>query len=136
MPRLVYALLANDMLVDRESGSTSFIRTVEHVLVPVLPVRLPNICLGTLWELDGAGPFSVEVRLHAPSGKKAALGKQEVLPAEARMHRLNFRLGGMGLEEEGRYAVVLVLIQNGKALKAAELPLYVLKAQPRQAGQA
>jgi hypothetical protein len=136
MPRLVYAVLANDMIVDRESGSTSFIRTLEHVLTPALPARLAGVCLGTLWELDGAGPFSVEVRLHTPSGKKTALGKQEVLPAEARMHRLNFRLGGLALEEEGRHAVVLALIQDGKALKAAEMPLYVLKVQPRRAGQA
>lgn len=136
MPRLVYAVLANDMIVDRESGSTSFIRTLEHVVTPALPARLPGVCLGTLWELDGPGPFSVEVRLQSPSGKKTVLGRQDVQPGEARMHRLNFRLGNLAVDEDGRYAVVLALIQSNSALKAAELPLYVIKVQPQQSGTA
>lgn len=127
MPRLVYALLANDLIVDRESGSVSFIRAVEHAQVRALPARLPSLWLGSLWELDGSGAFAVELRLRAPSGGQTVLGRQDIPAAQSRLHRLNFHLGGLELAEEGRHALLLALHGGEKPLKAAELPLYVLK---------
>ncbi|WP_027177123.1 hypothetical protein [Desulfovibrio aminophilus] len=127
MPRLVYALLSGDLIVDRESGSVSFIRAVEHVQVRALPARLPALWLGSLWELDGSGAFAVELRLRAPSGAQSVLGRQDVPAAQSRLHRLNFRLGGLDLTEEGRHALILALHGGDKPIKAAELPLYVIK---------
>ncbi len=42
MPKLIYALMCADLLIDKESSSTSFIRTIEHAVVPEMPSVLPR----------------------------------------------------------------------------------------------
>jgi len=41
MPELIYSLICSDLIIDKDTNSTSFIRTIEHAVVPEFPSTLP-----------------------------------------------------------------------------------------------
>jgi len=130
MSRLIYGLLTADLIVDRDSGSTSYIRTVEHAVVPEFPTVLPPIFFASLWDLEGAKsePFTVALSLAGPGGKSVTLGVQEVKPGETLLHKMNFQLPGLRVEAEGRHTVVAAVKDGDDWVPVAELPLFVFLA--------
>eukprot|EP00828_Plagiopyla_frontata_P014570 TRINITY_DN19077_c0_g1_i1.p3 TRINITY_DN19077_c0_g1~~TRINITY_DN19077_c0_g1_i1.p3 ORF type:complete len:134 (-),score=60.59 TRINITY_DN19077_c0_g1_i1:88-489(-) len=130
MPKIIYGLMSTDLIVDRESNSTSFIRTVEHAVVREFPSVLPPIYFGSLWDLEGDGdePFTVSLSLTPPEGEPITLGVQEVPPAKTMLHKMNFQLPGLQVQGEGRH-VVSAAIKNGETwTTVVELPLFVFQA--------
>lgn len=135
MAKLVYSILCNDLIVDKETNSTSFIRTVEHAVVSKLPATLPAVYVGTMWELDEEDEkgFSVALQLVPPEGKPETLGMQEVAPHGTVLHKMNFQLPGLNVAQEGRHTLT-VAIRKGEEWKAvARLPLYVFLNQGQTA---
>lgn len=134
MPKLIYALLCADVIIDRESGAASFIRTFEHGTVRQLPATVPPCYVATLWDADPKArkPFSVGLTLLTPSGKEHALGANEVAPTNAALHKLNFHIPVLRVEEEGRHEIVISVVRDGKPTPAIKLPLYVILAQDAQ----
>lgn len=130
MPRLIYALMCADLIIDKDSSSTSFIRTIEHAVVPELPAVLPPVYFASLWDLDGnqGKPFTVSLTLTPPTGDDALLGIQEITPGETMLHKMNFQLPGLKVETEGKH-MVSVAVKNGDAWETmAELPIFVFKS--------
>jgi hypothetical protein len=127
MPRLVYALLCTDVLVERDSNSTSFIRTIDQGTVRVLPAVMPPLFLCTLWELDPEQDkdFSVALVKVAPSGAKEAIGKQVVRNTGARLHKVNFHIPGLNVSEAGRHGIRLAFRPEKNKTEQFELPLYI-----------
>ncbi|MBC17654.1 conserved protein of unknown function [Pseudodesulfovibrio profundus] len=131
MPKLIYALMCADLIIDKESSSTSFIRTIEHAVVPELPSVLPPVYFASLWDLEGneEAPFTVSLNLTDPSGQTTLLGIQEVAPATTVLHKMNFQLPGLKVEAEGKH-LVSVAIKNGDNWETmAELPIFVFKSE-------
>ena len=135
MPKLIYALMCADLIIDKDSSSTSFIRTIEHAVVPELPTALPTVFFASLWDLDDndGTPFTVSLNLIAPSGADLTLGVQEVTPGNTMLHKMNFQLPGLMVEEEGKHTVAVSLKVNDEWLTLAELPIFVFKADPASA---
>ncbi|MFH1914030.1 MAG: hypothetical protein ABIK45_07135 [Pseudomonadota bacterium] len=129
MPRLVYALICADLLIDRDSSSTSFIRTVEHAVVPMLPATLPPVFFASLWELGNTGgqPFTVSLTLTPPRGEQIMLGAQEVTPGATMLHKMNFQLPGLKVSDEGRHTLSAAIKTDTGWQTVAELPLFVFK---------
>lgn len=129
MPKLIYALMCADLIIDKDSNSTSFIRTIEHAVVPDLPAILPPVFFASLWDLENAGstPFSVSLNLTSPSGVTVTLGVQEVSPGSTMLHKMNFQLPGLKVEAEGKHTVSVALGDNDEWEVQAELPLFVFK---------
>jgi len=127
MPKLIYGLMSTDLIVDRESNSTSFIRTVEHAVVRDFPSVLPPIYFGSLWDMEGEGgePFTVSLSLTPPDGEPVTLGFQEVTPAKTMLHKMNFQLPG--LQVQGH--VISAQVKDGEEWRTVvELPLFVFQA--------
>ncbi|MUM77328.1 hypothetical protein GKC30_06760 [Pseudodesulfovibrio sp. F-1] len=127
MPRLVYALLCADLIIDRDSNSTSLIRTVEHAVVPALPATLPPLFFVSLWELDSEGgqPFTVSLTLTPPKGEGIMLGIQEVSPGATMLHKMNFQLPGLKVAAEGRHTLSAAIKTDSGWQTKVELPLFV-----------
>ncbi len=135
MPKFVYAVAARDILVERDSDAMTLERTMEYAVMRRIPGTLPPVNLVTAWEVEpGGAPFEVEVRLVRPDGGKSVLGSQEVRPGRAMLHKLNFIFQNLAVQSEGRHALIVALREGGRALKAAELPLFAVAAP--QGGQA
>jgi hypothetical protein len=130
MPKLIYALICADLIIDRDSSSTSFIRTVEHAVVPTLPTVLPPVYFASLWELPGENttPFTVSLTLTPPDGKGIMLGAQEISPGQTILHKMNFQLPGLKVTAEGRHTVSVALKTDTGWQPLAELPIFVFKA--------
>ena len=129
MPKLIYALMCADLLIDKESSSTSFIRTIEHAVVPQLPAVLPPVYFASLWDLDGndGQPFTVSLTLTPPQGDDTLLGIQEITPGTTMLHKMNFQLPGLKVESEGKH-VVSVAVKNGEEWQTmGELPVFVFQ---------
>ncbi|MEZ7197143.1 DUF6941 family protein [Pseudodesulfovibrio karagichevae] len=131
MPELVYALICSDLIIDKDSSSTSFIRTIEHAVVPAFPATLPPIYFASLWDLEGAGttPFSIALDLVSPEGREITLGMQEITPTGTMLHKMNFQLPGLKVEGEGKHVLAVSVKADGDWETRARLPLYVFKSQ-------
>lgn len=131
MPELIYSLICSDLLIDKDSSSTSFIRTIEHAVVPEFPATLPPIFFASMWDLDGAEnePFTISLSLIPPQGEPITLGMQEVAPTGTMLHKLNFQLPGIRVEGEGRHILAVALKTDGGWDTRARLPLYVFGSQ-------
>lgn len=129
MPELVYALICADLIIDKDSNSTSFIRTVEHAVVPELPATLPAIYFASLWDLENAGeePFTVSLNLAAPGEPPITLGMQEVTPGGTMLHKMNFQLPGLQVKTEGKHELTVALKDGDAWNTRARLPLYVFR---------
>lgn len=129
MPELIYALICADLIIDKDSSSTSFIRTIEHAVVPELPATLPPVYFGSLWNLEEAGedPFTVSLNLVPPQGESITLGLQEVTPSGTMLHKMNFQLPGLQVKEEGRHELTVGLKSGEDWEIKARLPLYVFR---------
>ena len=127
MPKLIYALMCADLIIDKDSNSTSFIRTIEHAVVPELPAVLPPVFFASLWDLEtnGETPFTVSLNLASPSGESTTLGVQEVTPGTTMLHKMNFQLPGLKVEAEGKHTVSVALKNGNEWDILAELPLFV-----------
>ncbi|SKA85573.1 hypothetical protein SAMN02745704_01894 [Paucidesulfovibrio gracilis DSM 16080] len=126
-PELVYALLCRDVIVDRESGSASFIRAFEHGTVPSLPATVPSCFIVTLWETGpNSSGFTIGLSLVAPDGTETDLGSNQVQPTGATLHKVNFQLPGLNVSQEGRHTINLSVTQDGEQRLVKGLPLYVL----------
>ncbi len=130
MPKLIYALMCADMIIDRDSSSTSFIRTVEHAVVPALPATLPPVFFASLWDLDGhdGKPFTVSLTLTPPEGESTILGVQEVTPGSTMLHKMNFQLPGLKVTTEGRHSVSVAVKTDAGWDTRGTLPIFVFKA--------
>ncbi len=130
MPKLIYALMCADLLIDKESSSTSFIRTIEHAVVPEMPSVLPPVYFASLWDLDGCEnqPFTVSLKLTPPVGEPLTLGVQEIAPAGTMLHKMNFQLPGLKVETEGKHSVSVAVKSGDDWEIMAELPIFVFLA--------
>ncbi|MGE4292695.1 MAG: hypothetical protein AB7E32_10850 [Desulfovibrio sp.] len=131
LPKLVYALLCSDVIVDRESGSASFIRAFEHGTVRSLPAAVPPCFIATLWEtVPGQDQsFTLGLSLVGPDGESRPLGVNTVQPNNASLHKVNFRLPGLNVTQEGRHRIVLAAQQSEAREVVKELPLYIFVQQ-------
>ncbi|MEF2231442.1 MAG: hypothetical protein V3571_10985 [Pseudodesulfovibrio sp.] len=127
MSKLIYALLTADLIIDRDSGSTSYIRTVEHAVVPEFPTALPPVFFASLWDLEGrqGEPFTVSLALTPPEGEPMTLGVQEVRPGDTLLHKMNFQLPGLRVAAEGRHTLSAAVKAGDDWVTVAELPLFV-----------
>lgn len=132
MPVLKYSLLCADILVDTESNSTSFIRTVEHAVVEALPATLPQIYVGTMWEMESPDEeFTVGLQLVDPTGREETLGIQSVTKKGTALHKLNFQLPGINIEAEGRHDIVVACQIDDSWEERGRLPLYIFQDTPK-----
>jgi len=127
MPKLIYALMCSDLIIDKDSNSTSFIRTIEHAVVPEFPSVLPPIYFASLWDLEANGDklFTISLNLTSPAGESITLGVQEVSPGTTMLHKMNFQLPGLKVEAEGKHIVSVSLKDGDQWEVLAELPLFV-----------
>ena len=127
MPELIYALICSDLIIDKDSSSTSFIRTIEHAVVPTLPTTLPPVYFASMWDLENAGeePFTVSLSLVPPQGEPITLGLQEVTPSGTMLHKMNFHLPGLLVKEEGKHELTVAIKQGDGWETKSRLPLYV-----------
>ncbi|WP_147819714.1 hypothetical protein [Salidesulfovibrio onnuriiensis] len=127
MARLLYALICSDVIVDRETGATSFIRSIEHAVVQNLPATLPPLYVGSMWELEDAEPFTVALQLTHPDGKIETLGVQEVASPGTMLHKLNFQLPGLAVTQEGRHVLSVTTKRGSEWTSQAELPVFIFR---------
>lgn len=129
MPKLIYALICSDLIIDKDSSSTSFIRTIEHAVVPDLPATLPPVFFASLWDLENNAedPFSVSLAMTTPTGETLTIGAQEIKPAGTVLHKMNFQVPGLRVEDEGKHILSVSLKKGDSWETKAELPLFVFK---------
>jgi len=131
VPKLIYSLVCADLIIDKESSSTTFIRTIEHAVVPDLPAVLPPVFFASLWDLEGndGKPFTVSLTLAPPSGEPITLGMQEITPGTTMLHKMNFQLPGLKVEAEGKHSISVAVKSDEDWETMAELPIFVFKAE-------
>lgn len=135
MSRHLWSVLCQSVITDRETNSVSYINSIEEITAVQLPVRLPLVFVGTLWQKDDKGSdLEVRVRILAPDGRdirETTFGPQ---PFRQLRWRLNFGFEGAQLEGVGEYSFVIEHKIAKEWSEATRLPLAVkLQTQAKSA---
>lgn len=132
MPRLTYALLCTDVIVDKDTNAVSYIRVAEVIHFARLPGRVPPLVVALAFERvpgEDAG-FGLRLSLVSPDGGVAPMVGFSVPAAPGPNQRLSLKLAGMAVERVGRHAVLVERTQEGGYVPLAELPLHVVLREP------
>ena len=121
-----YMITSNQNLV-------SYINCLEEITVPKLPVSIPPVTLGSLWEKSGAEAVIFKVRgwVELPSGTKKYNFETADIKFDKKKHRVNFVIEGLQLEEEGVYNFAIECFDGGKWNFVKRIPLYVKRGRSR-----
>lgn len=108
MAKLMWAVLAQRVLVDQVTNTVSYIETVEQLETRSLPSDLPRVFVGTTWLRKEEGELShIRFRVLTPSGKEIVNleASNPVDFSNNKRHRINVDLRGMPVTEAGRFHV-------------------------------
>lgn len=128
MPRLMWALLCQRVITDREANSVSYIEAAEALLAASLPSPLPQIFLGTVWLRKKSGDvLRMRLKVLAPDGGEVVTRELPEVPFdEKKRHRLNVNLAGMPVEKTGEYEFVVEQKVGRAWREEARVPLEIL----------
>jgi hypothetical protein len=103
--RLIYTVLCTDILTDRETGSTSYIKTIDKLVVSKLPVVIPSLGISTYWDVGDRLGKKIYLRfyLYNPDGKSILSSVIPPFTMSNDRQRFNLQIGGLKIESAGDY---------------------------------
>lgn len=126
MARLVWAILCQRVITDRETNTVSYIDATEEFHLPDFPGETGPFMVGTLWEREEPEEeLDIRFRFLAPGKRK---GGEFVPPATTLnrpRHRINVMVAGLRAKEPGRYTVLVEQKAGSRWKKAAMIPLLI-----------
>ncbi len=131
MPRLIWAVLCQRILVDRETNSVSYIETIEGLDATQLPLSAPPMTLGTLWKRQSEDDvLRMRVRIEAPGDKKALSHELPEYPFGPNPRiRVNVYLGGVLIREPGEHHIIVEQRVGQEWREEVRIPLDVALVQ-------
>jgi hypothetical protein len=126
MAKIVWALLCDRVIIDRDTNSVSYIDAIERLQARELPSGLPRVNVATLWARESDDDtLQVRFKLFSPStAKSEVLFTTDELKLNWRQ-RVHLNLQGATVKEEGEYRIVVDQRSGNRWRKAAELPLMI-----------
>lgn len=128
MARLMWALVAQRILTDRQSNTVSYIEAVESLTTSRLPSALPPAVVGTTWLRDSEDDApKIRFWVGAPSGEEVVTFVSATL--DFRTHtrqRVDLDLRGMPINEAGRYVIRIDQSDGDQWRPEGEIPLEIL----------
>jgi len=107
--KLLYSILCSDILTDRETGSTTYIRTIDQISTPGIPILIPSLSIGTCWKFEKGDEkeYDVKIEIANPSEERKPQFPIFKLKAEKDklFHRINIRLSPFQIEKTGNYII-------------------------------
>ena len=124
----IWSIVCADIITDNRTNLVSYINCLEELSVPKLPVVVPLISVGTLWEKsDEDDNLTIKVNLESPAGSKKELFKSESLKMEKKRHRVNVEIGGLTFEETGIYNFIIEYLNKKEWKVAKKIPIHIKK---------
>ncbi|MBT4089300.1 MAG: hypothetical protein HOE30_12495 [Deltaproteobacteria bacterium] len=129
----IYTLICNDILTDKESGSTTYYKAIDQIMTNGIPVALPSLAVGSYWELvpDQKKVFSVRIKIIPPGNGQTREAIISKVPKTNSRHRVNVRFMNVVFAVEGNYTIIIETSENNektwKAHNEIILPLTLTK---------
>jgi hypothetical protein len=141
MPKLIYFLACEKMVLDEEAPVPSFITVFDALTIPPPPADAENIQLPLRWQLvsfwrklpeDEGKIFQQQTLLVSPDGKEIAPSILE-FSMSGTGHRNNVRVFGFPASPPGDYFARLFIREVGQNdwLQVAEYPISVRHIESR-----
>lgn len=105
MPKLHWALLCQQAVIDKNTNATSYLNAVEELGVESFPTKLPTITVATIWRREsdnGSGDEEINMRIKitGPIPDPITFEANETF-GDFKRFRINRGLGGIPVEEPG-----------------------------------
>ncbi len=102
--KLIYSILCSDIITSRETGSTTYVNTIDQITTNGLPVLIPSFSIGTYWSLDEdpTKEYKVKINIITPSDKKPNIPIFDI-KEKSQSHRINIKISPFTIEQEGDY---------------------------------
>lgn len=133
MVKLLWAVLCKTIITDQETQSVSYIQTVEAGNAVELPVDMPSLSLGTVWECQGTAneEFSFRINFRSPSGDDETLLTADNISFEHSNGndrlRINAVFEKIHIKQAGRHEFHVQLKEGEEWVTVSVLPLKVTK---------
>ena len=131
MANLIWAIICQRIITDRDSNSVSYIDALEGVGLLRFPSPLPPVTVGTLWQRTADNDsVAMRVRVLGPNGDVLHTEDGPVVQfgPGIRRYRVNMQVFGAEASEPGTYQVSLDQKQAGKWVELSRFPLEVQEA--------
>lgn len=127
MVKHIWTVLAGNIITDRQTNLMSYINCIEEIVTTKLPVQLPVIGIGTIWEKDSDKDESLNLKISLvfPSGNVKDIFKSSNIVMTKKRHRLNIITGRWEINEEGVYKIKIEILENDGWATANEVPFMV-----------
>lgn len=122
--RLLWALLCQRVITDRETNSISCVDIIESFSANALPCVVPSLFVSTCWRgaCKETAKLTMGLRVEAPSGKEMLRYDLPDQSLEAgKGHRVNVNISGLKLDEEGEHQVDILVKTGSRWSKTAKL---------------
>ncbi|WP_428560953.1 MAG: DUF6941 family protein [Solidesulfovibrio sp. DCME] len=133
-----WSILCQNIITDAETNVVSYIITIDNIMAPEFPAKIPFLAIGTSWEKDTGYDvvenFAIRIIAINPRGKAKTLVETGDLAVQSHRHRMNFVLNGFAFDEPGISRFTIEAKINGLWLAAASLPVLVAASQIQTAG--
>lgn len=129
MPRLMWALLCQRVITDRDTNSVSYIDGVESLAAVQLPSPLPPLMIATVW-MRKRRSESLRMRVRVLSPKSEEIVSYEVPTKldfdDQKRQRVNINIGGLTIAAEGEYEVAIDQYVSKTWREEARVPLEIV----------
>jgi hypothetical protein len=124
----IWSIVCANIIIDSRTNLVSYINCLEELSTPKLPVIVPMISIGTLWERSAEGEdLAVRISLETPSGTRKEIFKNENMVMEKMRHRVNIEIGGLAFEEAGTYNFIIENLDKKSWKAAKRIPIHINK---------
>ena len=123
MIKHIWSLICQNIIVDRNTNSISYINCLEELTVPPLPVDF-SLSLGIFTHIDPIEVFKIRIRLKKPDGTIKELIVTEDYKLKTKKNRINFILG-ITFDSSGEYHFLIDIKTDNVWESFNEIPLEV-----------
>jgi hypothetical protein len=127
MPKLVWALLCQRLILDVQTNLVSYIDALDAVTIEKFPVKAPLIVIGTLWQREAEKKMEMRVQVYSPGGQQVAAVEAAPLELkpEHKRARMNVGVAGFEIAGPGRFHFGVETRDKGKWVEVHRVPFDV-----------
>jgi len=119
MAKLLWGLLCDRIIVDRETNATSHIDVIDSIIVEKFPTVLFRAALALMWKAERENEeLQIRILVNWPGATEAIVVEPDKFPFEGLTHRFNLTVNNIKIEEAGELSFEVKHFVNGKWKKA------------------
>ncbi len=136
MAKLLWGLLCERVIIDRETNTSSHIEVIEDISVESFPIILPRASLALMWRREGKDEeFQLRILVNWPGASEVITINTGKLAFEKPTNHFNLTLANVKIEAEGELTFEVKQMINGKWKKVDKFSYPIVQIERQSTEQ-